>query len=75
MLVLSRKQGESVRIGDQVVLTILQIHGNRIQVGIEAPGSVAILRSELASPATLTAGRSPGTPDPKLNPPLERAIA
>jgi carbon storage regulator len=47
MLVLSRKIGESICIGDDVVVTVVQIDGNKIRLGIEAPRSVPIWRSEL----------------------------
>lgn len=47
MLVLSRKVGEKLVIGDSIVLTINRISGNRVTVGIEAPGSVKIVRGEL----------------------------
>jgi carbon storage regulator len=47
MLVLSRKLGEKVLIGDEVTLTVVNITGNRVQIGIEAPGTVRILRGEL----------------------------
>ncbi len=48
MLVLSRKPGEKLIIGDNITLTILEVIGNRVRVGIEAPGDVRILRAELA---------------------------
>jgi carbon storage regulator len=48
MLVLSRKPGEKVVIGDNITLTILEVVGNRVKVGVEAPGQVRILRGELA---------------------------
>tara|TARA_R110002049_G_scaffold285698_1_gene466792 strand:- start:225729 stop:225959 length:231 start_codon:yes stop_codon:yes gene_type:complete len=47
MLVLSRKEGEQLVIGDDVVLTISRISGNRVAIGIEAPRSVRIIRGEL----------------------------
>lgn len=47
MLVLGRKPGESVRIGDEIVITVLAIEGDRIKLGIEAPAEVRILRQEL----------------------------
>jgi carbon storage regulator len=47
MLVLSRRVGEKITIGDDVVVTILAIKGNQVRVGIDAPASVTILRSEL----------------------------
>ena len=47
MLVLSRKQGEKVCIGDNIVVTVLGVRGNVIKLGIEAPRGVRVLRSEL----------------------------
>jgi carbon storage regulator len=47
MLVLSRKPGESVIIDDRIVVTVVQIGGGRIRLGIEAPREVPILRSEV----------------------------
>jgi len=52
MLVLSRKEGEKIVIGDGVVLTINRIAGNRVAIGIEAPREVRIARGELAPLAT-----------------------
>lgn len=47
MLVLSRKESEQLLIGDDIVLTINRINGNRVAIGIEAPRSVRIVRGEL----------------------------
>jgi len=47
MLVLSRKLGEGIRIGDNIVISVLTIDGNRTRLGIEAPADVPILRHEL----------------------------
>ncbi len=46
MLVLSRKVGERLHIGPDVVVVISGIHGNRVHVGIEAPDAVRIIRGE-----------------------------
>jgi len=48
MLVLSRKLGEKIVIGDSIVLTIVKIDRNQIRLGIEAPSNVAIFREEIA---------------------------
>lgn len=48
MLVLSRKLGEKIVIGDNIVLTIVKIDRNQIRLGIEAPSDVAIFREEIA---------------------------
>jgi carbon storage regulator len=50
MLVLSRKPGEKVRIGSDITLTILELHGNRVRVGIDAPSRVPVMRDELCDP-------------------------
>ncbi len=47
MLVLSRRVGEKIKVGDDVVVTILAIKGNQVRVGIEAPSTTTILRDEL----------------------------
>ena len=48
MLVLTRKIGERIHIGDEVVITVVAVDGNRIRLGIEAPREVHIRRAELA---------------------------
>lgn len=48
MLVLSRKRGEQIVIGEDVVLTVVKILGNRVQLGIQAPRDVSIDRAEVA---------------------------
>lgn len=47
MLVLTRKKGESIRIGDEIELRVLSIQGNRVRLGIEAPSHVDVRRGEL----------------------------
>ncbi len=47
MLVLSRKVGESIVIGDDVVVTILEIRGDLIRVGIDAPRHIKVHRREV----------------------------
>ncbi len=49
MLVLSRKEGERLVIGDDITLVISRIDGNRVSIGIEAPKHVKIMRSELSA--------------------------
>ena len=48
MLVLSRKLGEKILIGDSIVLTVVKIDRNQIRLGIEAPSDVAIFREEIS---------------------------
>lgn len=47
MLVLSRKSGETIQIADNIEVKILEIKGDIVRIGIEAPKSVDILRGEL----------------------------
>ncbi len=47
MLALSRKPGESVVIGNDIEITILEVKGEQIKVGIKAPKDIAIYRKEL----------------------------
>jgi len=47
MLVLSRKAGERIRIGDNITIVVNRVVGSRVSVGIEAPPNVRIVRGEL----------------------------
>lgn len=47
MLVLSRKVGERILIGDQVTVTVVRITGGGVRLGIEAPAELAVIREEL----------------------------
>jgi carbon storage regulator len=48
MLVLSRKKAEQIQIGDNITITVLRVKGSAVQIGVEAPNNVKILRSELS---------------------------
>jgi carbon storage regulator len=47
MLVLSRKTGESIVVGSDVHVQVINVTGNRVKLGIKAPRSLRVLRSEL----------------------------
>lgn len=47
MLVLSRKKGESIIIGDNIEISIIDIQGDNIRIGINAPKEISIMRKEL----------------------------
>ena len=47
MLVLTRRAGESVMVGDDVVVTVLEVRGDVIRIGIQAPRSVPVHREEV----------------------------
>ncbi len=48
MLVLSRKLGEKIVIGENIRITVVKIDRNQIRIGIEAPGDVPVFREEIA---------------------------
>ena len=47
MLVLTRKREQKIRIGNDVVITVLKVQGDQVSIGIEAPKSLPIVREEL----------------------------
>jgi carbon storage regulator CsrA len=47
MLVLTRKAGEKIRIGDNITITVCELEGNKVRIAIEAPRHIRILRNEL----------------------------
>ena len=47
MLVLTRKSDEKITIGDDIVVSVLEIRGSQVKLGIEAPKGVAVHRSEI----------------------------
>lgn len=47
MLILTRRVGETLMIGDEVTVTVLAVKGNQVRIGIDAPRDVAIHREEI----------------------------
>lgn len=47
MLILTRRVGEVLRIGDDITLTVLSVKGNQVRLGIEAPQSISVHRDEI----------------------------
>ena len=47
MLILTRRVGESLMIGDEVTVTVLGVKGNQVRVGVNAPKSVSVHREEI----------------------------
>ena len=47
MLILTRRTGETVMIGNEVTLTVLGVKGNQVRIGINAPNDVAVHREEI----------------------------
>lgn len=63
MLVLTRKVGEEIIIGDNIRVKIVSIKGDRIRVGIEAPASVEVNRAEIHERKLVPAGACPESVD------------
>ncbi|NBI12304.1 carbon storage regulator CsrA [[Haemophilus] felis] len=47
MLILTRKAGESLLIGDDISITVLSVRGNQVKIGINAPKDVSVHREEI----------------------------
>jgi len=47
MLILTRKQGESVAIGDDIRVTVVEIQGKQVKLGVKAPREIAVHRQEI----------------------------
>jgi len=47
MLVLSRREGEWIKVGESVTVTVVRLGSDKVRIGIEAPANVLILRGEL----------------------------
>jgi carbon storage regulator CsrA len=66
MLVLTRKADQKIQIGSNITITIIEVKGRYVRLGIEAPRDVRIVRSEIAaSPPPVTVhqeGHNPGFP-------------
>lgn len=70
MLVLTRRKGQSVHIGGNVVVTVLEVKGDQIRLGISAPADVQVLREELVVGATVV--EQPGPTSVSAGGPAER---
>lgn len=63
MLVLSRKKNESIVIDDAIVITVVEIRGDKVRLGIEAPREVPIHRSEVYATLQQQAQANEGSGD------------
>lgn len=67
MLILSRRLGESLMVGDDVVVTVLGVKGNQVQLGINAPRDKAVHREEIYKKIN-------ASPAERFRPPRQRGI-
>ena len=68
MLVLSRYRDESIYIGDDIVITVVDIRGDRVRIGVQAPNDVAVHRQEVYEAI------NNGKPREASAPPLSREL-
>lgn len=79
MLVLSRRVGQQIRIGESIVVTLLRVDRNKARIGVEAPLGVSVFRQELLdfeSPRTpmRTSNLATGRDDVNVNRPVQRGV-
>lgn len=67
MLVLTRKKGEEIHIGDNIVIKVSELSGNRVKLCIEAPEILRILRGEVAE--RMSSQAEPVTPERRASNP------
>jgi carbon storage regulator CsrA len=65
MLVLSRKLQEKIRIGENVTITVLQVKGRHVKLGIDAPRNVRVIRTELPQEITVETSDNTETSEPE----------
>jgi len=64
MLVLSRKVGERIQLGDDITVTLVKINGNLVRLGIEAPPHMPVVRQELVERAAAVSHQTDTTGEP-----------
>ncbi len=74
MLVLSRRVGDSIVIGDDVVVTVLEVRGDVVRVGVDAPRHVAVRRQELLAELA-DSNRAAASPDEAAVEGLSRLVS
>lgn len=61
MLVLSRKEGERILIGDQIAITVVRINATTVRIGIDAPTRMVVVREELTGGARESSATAKGS--------------
>ena len=61
MLIITRRPGEKIMVGDDIVIHVIEIVGNSVRIGIEAPRSVPVYREEIWNAVRAAAEAAPDT--------------
>jgi carbon storage regulator len=77
MLILTRRAGEALRIGDEIEVTVMAVNGSQVRLGINAPRNIAVDREEIAERKrrdrdALAAEAKPAVPKVTLSPKVVR---
>ena len=67
MLILTRRVGESLMIGDDVTITVLGVKGNQVRVGVKAPKEVAVHREEILNRIEEAIAEKESLSEPRLD--------
>jgi carbon storage regulator len=65
VLILTRRVGESVMIGDEVAVTVLRVKGNQVRLGVNAPKSISVQREEIFQRIKREAEQGQAAPPPE----------
>jgi carbon storage regulator CsrA len=69
MLVLTRKKHQSIMIGENIEISVLDVIGDKVRIGIQAPREVSVFRKEVFLEIQLPVGEPGSTPKPSDEPP------
>lgn len=75
MLILTRRVGETVMIGEDVTVTVLGVKGNQVRIGVNAPREVAVHREEIFERIKREESGEPGTDDEESMPMSAHRVA
>jgi carbon storage regulator len=59
MLIVTRRPGERIMVGDQVVITVIEVKGSSVRIGIDAPRAVPVYREEIYAAMQQSGGDDP----------------